>query len=178
MDLFDQLKGEIQETNLLIVRAVDDLNDEQVAWQPGGTAPSIGFHLWHSARWADSDREAITGQSQIWRKDGYAERWGLASASLLGEADTGTGLSDDQSAAIILPGKHELVSYVEASLAGLETMLDRLPPEQLVSLTAPADGQQTSVQGLLFTILTHINRHLGMIEALKGLQGLKGTATR
>lgn len=176
MELHDLLKGEIRETNRRIVLAVGDLTNEQLIWQPGGTTPSIAFHLWHSARWADNDRAVITGQAQVWQMEGYADRWRLTDIPL-GEADTGTGLSDDQSAGLVLPSKAVLLEYVAAVFVGVDEMLVHLTPDQLASRVTAVDGQY-SVQGLLFTHLTHTSRHLGMIEALKGLQGLTGTATR
>ena len=36
-----------------MLRAVDGLDDETFLARPGPKAPSIAFHLWHTARWAD-----------------------------------------------------------------------------------------------------------------------------
>ncbi len=40
-----------------------------------------------------------------------------------------------------------------------------------------APGVETTVAGDLGFHLSHANRHLGMIEALRGVLGIKGTAT-
>ena len=37
--------------------------------------------------------------------------------------------------------------------------------------------QKTSIGTVVMSHLTHANRHLGMIEALKGMLGVRGTAT-
>jgi hypothetical protein len=177
MDLHDLLKQEIRETNSRVVRAAEDLTDEQVAWQPGGTIPPIGFHIWHSARWADNDQATISGDEQVWHIGGYAERWRLIGAAL-GEADTGTGMSDDQSAGLVLPEKLTLLDYVAAVFGRQGVVLNDLTPDQMLSRITAVDGRDYPVQGLLLAHLNHVNRHLGMIEALKGLQGLRGTATR
>jgi len=176
-ELYDHLTREIHATNRRVVRAVEELADAQLAWQPGGTTPSIAFNLWHSARWADTGVAAIGGQAQLWELGGYAGRWRLDQGPL-GEAQTGTGLTDDQAAGLMLPSKEVLVEYATAVFASQHELLARLTPEQLVADVTAADGNQYVVQGLITTLLMHTGRHLGMIEALKGLQGLRGTATR
>ncbi|HLF71010.1 MAG TPA: DinB family protein [Dehalococcoidia bacterium] len=175
-DLLDDLKQSIREAHGLLVEAVDGLTDEQLAHRPGGTTPSIAFHLWHSARWADSDQSAISGNPEVWLRDAYAPRWHLADTAL-GEAGTGTGMSDDQSAGLALPGKTGLLEYVTAAFAAFDAVAGRLTAAQLGDETTASDGTAT-VQARLLVQQTHTNRHLGMIEALKGLQGLHGTATR
>ena len=41
-----------------------------------------------------------------------------------------------------------------------------------------ADWEQAEIGDMLMDWLKHANRHLGMIECLVGVQGLRGTATR
>src|ERR1700741_4070139 len=64
--------------------------DESAFHKPAGTANSIGFNLWHVARWADSLSPrlggAITGlraplgePQQIWIRENLAQRWQLPS---------------------------------------------------------------------------------------------------
>ena len=132
-----------------------------MAIRPGGTLPSIAFHVWHTARWADYDCEVYGGSRQVWSSHGFAEHWNLRGIE---ESDggTGTGLGDEQTAALELPGRDELLTYASAAFRLFEDTMERLDDAQAV----------------LFMHVTHVNRHLGMVEAIKGLQGMHGTATR
>jgi len=73
---------------------VDGLTDAQIVWTPNETTPSIGFHVWHLARWADYLQEMINGRgSQLWETEGLAARWDMETESL-GYAQTGMSLDD------------------------------------------------------------------------------------
>ena len=109
---------------------VDDLTDEQLRWQPGSHAPSIGFHVWHLARWADYDVHQVEGTPQIWHAQGLATAWGFPAG--LGQADTGTEMGDDASDRLVLPGKAALVDYASAAFSAVDELLDRLSQDALV----------------------------------------------
>ena len=40
-------------THQAILRLVEDISDEMLAKPPSATAPPIGWHVFHIARWAD-----------------------------------------------------------------------------------------------------------------------------
>jgi hypothetical protein len=161
----------------LLLEAIASLSDEQVTSRPGGTLPSIAFHVWHSARWIDYDCEVYGGGPQLWLAEGLAERWKLKGIEA-SDGGTGTGLGDDEAAELDLPGQDELMSYASAIFKRLRETVAGLDDAGLAMQPDPRDGTQRSVQALLFMHLTHVNRHLGMIEAIKGLQGMHGSATR
>ncbi|HEU0072907.1 MAG TPA: DinB family protein [Dehalococcoidia bacterium] len=173
----EQLKEETFEPIRLLLAAVGGLSDEQGNLRPGGTLPSIAFHVWHSARWADYDCEIYGGVDQVWLSEGFAERWNLQGIDL-SDGGTGTGLGDEETAALQLPGRDELLAYASAAFRLLQETVAGLDDTQLASKVDARDGTHRSVQALLFMHLTHVNRHLGMVEAIKGLQGMRGTATR
>jgi hypothetical protein len=176
-DPLAQLKDETFEAVRLLLEAVAGLSDEQVNLRPGGTVPSIAFHVWHSARWADYDCEVYRGVPQVWASQGFAERWDLQGIEA-SDGGTGTGLGDDQAAVLQFPGRDELLAYASAAFGLLRETVAGLDDAQLASQVDVRDGTHRSLQTLLFMHLTHVNRHLGMVEAIKGLQGLQGTATR
>lgn len=161
----------------LLLDGVAGLSDAQVVARPGGTLPSIAFHLWHSARWADYDCEVCAGVPQVWLSGGYAARWRLPGIED-SDGGTGTGLGDDQAAALELPGTRDLMAYATAAFASLEATVAQLEDGRLALRPNPRESGADSVEALLFMHLTHVNRHLGMVEAIKGLQGMRGTATR
>jgi hypothetical protein len=175
-ELLDELLEERRKAHQRLLASVADLTDEQLRWRPGPHAPAIGFHLFHVARWADYDREIVGGGAQTWIEQGLAARWGLEAATL-GETGTGMGMGDEASERLVLPSKEDLTWYAEGAFTGFDAFARSLTPGDLSQMTRPPDSVRRSVQTALFTHLAHDNRHLGMIEALRGLLGLQGTAT-
>ena len=100
-----------RETQEAILDLIDGLTDDQLAWSPNETTPSIGFHVWHLARWADYLQEMVHGRgNQVWEREDLAARWDLATAGL-GYAQTGMGMDDSMANALCMPGKELLLDY-------------------------------------------------------------------
>ena len=53
----NQIAGSIVDgiawTQQAMLQLVQDMSDEMLAKQPGETAPPMGWHIFHIARWAD-----------------------------------------------------------------------------------------------------------------------------
>src|SRR5574339_458532 len=70
----------------LILGLVETLSDDQILWKPDGYNNSIGFNLWHIARWSDNliaeilkefpelDND-LGGATEIWEQESLAEKW-------------------------------------------------------------------------------------------------------
>lgn len=122
------------------------------------------------------DLARVTPQDQIWDSQGLAEAWGLGTE--LGKGATGMGLDDDASAALQLPAKAEVVSYARQAFTAAEDVLRRIGDGELFLPTADFyDEGDWVVLDQFGWHLTHAARHLGMIEALKGVHGVEGTVT-
>ena len=173
--LLEQLSIERRETHNRVLALVQDLSDDQLAWRPALAAPPIGFHVWHLARWADHDRAVVEGTPQIWRARDLARAWGFPDAGL-GNDDTGTGMGADVSGGLVLPPKLALLDYAAAAFAALDGALDCFPPDSLLKPINAPENDDSAVK-MFIGYLSHDNRHLGMIEALRGVLGLRGTAT-
>jgi hypothetical protein len=92
-----------------VLALAERLDYGQLGWAPNRTTLSIGFHVWHLARWADYLQEAIRdGGVQIWESERVASRWGLDAVDM-GFADTGMGMGDEASTSLPLPGKELLL---------------------------------------------------------------------
>ena len=177
------------------LQAVGDVDEDQLRWRPP-RSNSIAFNLWHIARWADhlqsilstmtpALRDRIGATPEIWARAGLAAKWGLA-AGELGNVETGMGMDEDASARLALPATKELLSYVNLAFAAADDAVGKVRDEDLTVsadldakrvpwLTSPA--QYGTVGSWITVSLRHEARHLGMIEALKGAAGLRGTAT-
>lgn len=174
--LLDHLRFERRDVHRRVLTLADDLTDDQLYSRPGAHAPSIGFHVWHLARWEDYDRTVMDGTPQSWHARDLARAWGFPSGGL-GEADTGTEMGDDASGRLVLPGKAALLDYARSAFAATDELLEQLPAESLLQVIALRQHGD-DVVSLVFAGMTHDNCHLGMIEAVRGLLGLHGTATR
>jgi uncharacterized damage-inducible protein DinB len=175
-DLLAALKTERRLAHQRLLALVADLSEDQLRWRPGSHAPAIGFHLFHVARWAERDRQMIGGGAQVWETEGLATAWGLVGIDL-GPVGTAMGIGDEASERLVLPGRAVLVAYAEDAFAAIDDYVDGLTLADLQRKTEAPDTADRVVQDVLLSHLAHDNRHLGMIEALRGLIGLKGSAT-
>ena len=178
-----------------LLSSVAELDDETFRWRTARTN-SIGFNLWHCARWADQ-LASILGEAtarlrarfgprpEIWHAERLAERWDFPSERL-GHVETGMGMDEDLSARLPLSAKEELVDYARRTLAFAQDTVnvvderDYLEKPQLDLRRATwlrSEEEIGQVLGWILTYSRHDARHLGMIEALKGVRGMRGTAT-
>jgi hypothetical protein len=176
----------VRRTHEAVLRIVEDLTDEQ--WAVGSPmSPSVAFHVWHIARWADllqsrmpgmtsTLRDRLEEREQIWDQERLAERWGFGETDL-GDESTGMGMDDGASAGLPIPRKDQLLDYARSAFEAAGKAVDAADEEQLRESCTDLYGRQTSVGATIISHLAHVNRHLGMIEALRGVRGLRGTAT-
>ena len=168
------------------LKLVEDLTDEQFAKSIHPSVHSIGWQFWHIARWDDRFAEILLEKlpdlanrhgaaRQLWTSESIGERWGLPSGTL-GLRDTGTEMENEAADLVRLPGKSDVVDYARRAFAFAETVTGSLTDELLL-MELPGDPDHDSVGQNLMYWLDHVNRHLGMMEAMKGQQGLSGSAT-
>jgi hypothetical protein len=156
-----------------LLAVVEDLSDEQIAWRPAPKAHSIGFALWHCARADDNVQADLTGHAPIWELDAYAGRWGHP------ESGVGTGWDDERAASLPLPAKSELAAYARRVFEAIDGAAAAMDERRLVERVRSrfAQGHDAMLGDVLIRSLDHDNRHLGEMEYIKGLLGLRGTAT-
>jgi uncharacterized damage-inducible protein DinB len=168
------------------LKVVDDLTDEQFAKPLHPSVHSIGWQLWHIARWDDRFAEILLEKlpdfahkhgaaRQVWKSESIGERWGFPIGAL-GVRDTGTDMKDEDADQLSLPGKSEVVDYARRAFAFADDVLDSLT-DRVILMELPGDPDHDSVGQNLMYYLDHVNRHLGMMEAMKGQLGLTGSAT-
>jgi hypothetical protein len=177
-DTLDLAKQRSKMTRELVLKVIDGLSDDQLAWRPAPRAHSMGWTLWHIARCADKFAAQVGGTPELWVKDGLATKWGLAQV-LLGSNGVGTGVDDETAATLRPPSKDLLVDYARRSFAALDVMVDRLDADAVTrELTTFYFDEPAPIGRAFVTSIAHENRHLGELEYVKGLLGLRGTATR
>ena len=176
-----------QNTSLagMLRRTLETLTDEQYIRPPAATAPPIGWHLWHIARWADRFQAILTDPEspiEIWASDHLAESFGLDPAEL---GILQLGMAMDATKAQALPaaiGRRCFETYLDRVLDALRAAIAEtdaatlLAPRLSIREYATVNGviqyapaQESTLFADILFHLTHSGRHLGSIEALRGL---------
>lgn len=200
--VFQTLVQRLNMVNSNLLQVTQDLSDEQLCKQLGLTAPPIGWHLWHISRWADrlkasfpkrgdgNSKEPSNPNRDLWHIENLAAQWDL-SPTLLGVLEIGAGMEHDVAATIPkIIGKENLLNYARRVFAASDQALSNLTVAELEaprttimaldiigSSLQEAPGEETTHMDDIMRHITHANRHLGMIEALRGLWDMNGTAT-
>jgi hypothetical protein len=185
-DLAGILGGRLAITHQQLLAAALTCSDDDLAWHPAPTSPPIGFHLWHSGRWADRWAQAIASSlprlalgtnvaAQRWEREDLATGWGFPAS--LGKGDTGMELPDEEAASLPFPGSEALAGYLRHAFGDLEAIVAELDDADLTEEGDDLLGGRAPLGDSLIRHHSHVSRHLGMIEALRGLRGGHGTAT-
>lgn len=176
----------------VILRFLARLTDAQLRWQLDGGNNAIAWHAWHLARWADYTQAAVPGMlpalerlgsaDQIWHTEGLAARWGFV-PDQLGFAETGMYMPDAVALALLFPPKNQLLDYVTRAFALADQRVSSLTDAEFESAEQPQPLTEgifggDSIGSAVLEHVIHDYRHLGMMEALLGIQGQPGTATR
>jgi DinB family protein len=172
------------------ISMVEELSDEQFRWRPSPGPQSVGWNLWHIARWDDYFAEVLIAGTpslsafgppkQIWKAREVARGWGLESAAL-GLEEGGTHLTDQAAAAIALPSKKDVIEYATEAFAHLDRVLpeldDSLLEKILPSIKTESFPDDYSYGDNAQEFLIHAYEHLGTMQALKGMLGFRGSVT-
>jgi hypothetical protein len=184
--LAESLTGFLRTANERVMVAVRGLDEAQLHDRPDGTN-SIGWNLWHVARFADvvqyelavgvpAVAERLGPAKQLWHARELAARWGLDPTEL-GRMETGWEMSEAVARALRPPAA-ELLEYAESATAALARALDPIDDAAVMQdVTSPFNGAVRQCVSLIVMHATHVNRHLGMIECLRGQLTGRGTAT-
>ena len=167
-----RLRVRARQTRERALVVVSDLDDAQLAWRPAPKAHNIAYTLWHLARTEDNFQNDINGGGTAWANGGFAARWSYP------EQGVGVGWEDERAAALPMPGKENLLEYVRAAFDAADRAVESLAEERLDERRQSSFlGGEAILGEILLGSVTHGNRHLGEMEYIKGLQGLKGSAT-
>jgi hypothetical protein len=174
-----ELSGRYRVNHENLLELVEGLTYEQIVWTPNQTSPSIGFHIWHLARWADYLQELINGRgSQLWDVENLAIRWNME-AKNLGYAQTGLEMDEQTAASLRMPEKHALLDYARRAFVAAYDAVAKIRDDEFFRVYECLHGENWhdgQIGPIVLTWMTHDNRHLGMIECLAGLQGQAGSA--
>ena len=158
---------------------IDGLTDEQMHWQPEGHDTTITVAIWHGYRACDElVHGMVMGRPSVFASADWAKR---LPAERVGVTPFGNGGSRDQIAELRLD-RAELLAYaravgesINAYLGGLSDS-DAAAEVQLPFFTNvyPEVDRMSRLETIAFFAIGHTSEHLGEVQFLKGLLGLKG----
>ncbi len=152
--------------------AVADLSDDQLHWQANERGCSIAFVLWHYYRTEDNIIQFVLQRKPtVWLEGGWDQKFGLDRIA------QGTGMSLEDARSLRIRSKDDFVSYMDAVARASDEYLAAMDDEGLDCMTAVKPlGEMPQRTAIGNMCLTHGFTHLGEIQHLRGLQGLRGMA--
>jgi len=158
---------------------VQGLSPEQLAWQPEQHDTSIIFALWHAYRAED---DLVHGMVMQRPSVFVSQNWaGRLPVTETGVTPFGNGLSREQIGRIRLDAS-AVVAYAQAVGESVLSYLASLSDEEAaVEISLPffkdvyRDVDVVSrAEAIVFFSIGHVSEHLGEVQFVKGLLGLKG----
>lgn len=145
-----------------IERAADGLTDEQLYYQPTADTNSIAWLVWHLSRWRDAKGATISGQSQVWISEGWAERFSMAGDR--------TGLGDTaEQVSTFRVDREALLGYAEAAHNAIVECVSKLAPQQFEQPVEYMPGDLRPVWTVLIGVVGDSTQHVGQINYLRGM---------
>ena len=158
---------------------LDGLSREHLRWQPERHDSNIAFATWHAYRAADElCHGLVVKRPSVFTAGGWASRLPVAET---GATPFGNAMSREQIAGLDFdPGA--LVAYAKAvgeSLAGWvagasSEELDAPVELPFFAAVYPGYDRMTRLEAVTFFAIAHTAEHLGEVQMLRGLMGLKG----
>jgi hypothetical protein len=150
--------------------ATADLTDENLYWRAGDRGHPIAFILWHAVRTEDNVINfVIQHKPTVWIAEGWNEKFGLHKAA------QGTGMSLEEAQNLRISPLGDWRAYQSDVWKATDEFLANLSDDALTELVTIKPVGEMPVQAAIGNMcLTHGFMHLGEIQHLRGLQGLKG----
>lgn len=172
MTLVEFIEAELQRLHAMLGRATADLTPDQWHTVPAGSAAAnhIAFEMWHYARTEDNIvRFILQGRRPtVWMEGGWAERLALPPVT------QGTGMSVQEAQAMRIADLPQFRQYVEAVWASTKDYLSN-PDESVFDTPVMVKplGEMPAIRALGQVCMTHGFTHLGEIELMRTLLGLR-----
>ncbi|MEX2226155.1 MAG: DinB family protein [Dehalococcoidia bacterium] len=158
---------------------VRDLTPEQLRWQPEHHDSTITFALWHAYRAGDELVHGMVMQRpSVFASQGWAARLPVDKT---GMTPFGNGLSREQIADIDLP-IDDVCAYAQAVGADIVSYMQSVSDEDAAAEVSlpfftevyPGYDRMSRIETIGAFAIGHTCEHLGEVQFIRGLLGLKG----
>ncbi len=170
--LVDFMRSSLRQLNSDYKGAIADLSADQLHWRANDRGCPIAFILWHYYRTQDNVIQFVLQRKPtVWLDEGWDKKFGL-------DRDLqGTGMSRDDAQALRIKSKEDFLAYMHGVAKATDAFLAGLDDAALErTTTVKPVGEMPLHNAIGSMCLTHGFTHLGEIQHLRGLQGLRGMA--
>ncbi|MEX2247799.1 MAG: DinB family protein [Dehalococcoidia bacterium] len=172
MTLVEFIQAELRRLHAMLDAGTRDLTPEQWHTTPAGNpaANHIAFEMWHYARTEDNVVRFIlqARRPTVWMEGGWAERLGLPPIA------QGTGMPAADAQALRIADLGAFRDYVQAVWRSTEEYLAQPDPTTFDRpVTVKPLGEMPAIRALGQVCMTHGFTHLGEIELIRTLLGLR-----
>ena len=162
--IIDRFKGATDTLD----KALANLSPDDLNKMPGPDSNSIGWVAWHLSRIQDRAISRMSGQEQVWIKDGWNTKFNRSA----NPEDTGFKHTPQDIASFKSPDVTTLLAYNHAVLKQTDKFLNGLTEKDLDKITD--HPLFPTVGSWLGTILGDVLQHSGQVAYLRGLLKGKG----
>ena len=164
MEIKDLVEQALAEVDQFLVRALDGLTADELAWRPSSEANSIGFIVWHIFRVEDIWLWRLDpSKPQVYEAEAWYEKFGT------GVRDTGYQYTAEQLEKFTAPPLSQLSEYGKSVRGRTMQYLKEIAVERLDEKTIK-ERPEYSIGGVFRHIIVELSLHIGQIAYLRGLQ--------
>lgn len=172
MTLVEFIEAELHRLHAMLNAATRDLTPEQWHAVPGDNprANTIAFEMWHYVRTEDNIVRFILQNRRptVWMEGGFAERLGLPAVA------QGTGMSAEDAQAMRISDFAVFREYIDAVYKSSDEWLANPDASTFDTpvLVKPL-GEMPAIRALGQVVVSHGFTHLGELELMRTLMGMK-----
>jgi hypothetical protein len=166
------IRDSIQQQHAAWDQALLDLTPDQIHFRPNGQGNHIGFIAWHYVRTEDNIVQFIfqNRKPTMWIEGGYDQKFGLPRTA------QGTGMPPAEAAQMRLPALDRWMAYQTLVWQATAAWLNGLTEGDLQRIVSfKPFGDIPVMTAIRIPILNHGFMHIGQVQHLRQLQGLKGS---
>ena len=152
--------------------ALGDLTPDQMHFRPNGQGNHIAFITWHYVRTEDNIVQFVfqNRKPTVWIEGGYDQKFGLPRTA------QGTGMPLADAAQLRLPAVDQWLAYQRAVWQATDSWINSLTEADLQrQVSFKPLGNTTVMTAMRIPIVNHGFQHLGQVQYLRQLQGLRGS---
>ena len=171
MDVRDYVADAIARTRTGTLNMVEGLTPRQLTWQITPEANTIGFLLFHIFRVEDYFLRVLGAEQELWRRDGWDQRWTLPEppADVTGIWFTGNSWRPEDVASFQPPPLDQMLAYAAAVRKAFLDRLRSLDLSRLQETVWPRRSPTVTVARILQMVAHHESEHNGHIGFILGL---------
>ena len=164
MDQAGVLADAFNRVAVFVHEVLDELDPDDLVWQPDEGGNTIGWMVWHLIRIQDDHVAHVAGREQVWTAQGWADRLKMP----FDAGDTGYGHSADDVAQVQVSGR-DLVEYFDAVHAQTQEFVSTLSADDLDRVVDTRWDPPITLGVRLVSVIADDLQHIGQAAYVRGM---------